>query len=86
MDDHVDEAVLEHELGGLEAVGQLDFDRLGNGRTPAKPMTAPGSAMITSPSMAKLAVTPPVVGSVRTAMNRPLASANRARAAEVLAI
>ena len=31
MDDHVDEAVLEHELGGLEAVGQLDFDRLGNG-------------------------------------------------------
>ncbi len=30
VDDHVDEAVLEHELGGLEAVGQLDLDRLGD--------------------------------------------------------
>ena len=34
---------------------------------PAKPMVAYGSARITSPSMAKLAVTPPVVGLVRTA-------------------
>ena len=32
---------------------------------PANPTSAPGSAMITSPSIAKLAVTPPVVGSVR---------------------
>ncbi len=35
-------------------------------RGPAKPMSALGSAMLTSPSIAKLAVTPPVVGSVRT--------------------
>ena len=35
-------------------------------RGPAKPISAPGSARIMSPSIAKLAVTPPVVGSVRT--------------------
>ena len=35
-------------------------------RGPAKATRAPGSAMMTSPSMAKLAVTPPVVGSVST--------------------
>ena len=34
-------------------------------RGPAKPMSAPGSARMTSPSEAKLAVTPPVVGWVR---------------------
>jgi hypothetical protein len=33
---------------------------------PANPIKAPGSASITSPNMAKLAVTPPVVGSVKT--------------------
>src|SRR6266852_5448378 len=33
-------------------------------RAPAKPMTAPGSAKVTSPSMAKEAETPPVVGSL----------------------
>ena len=37
-------------------------------RGPAKPMSALGSAMFTSPSMAKLAATPPVVGSVSTLM------------------
>ncbi len=26
--DHVDEVALEHELGGLEALGRLDFARL----------------------------------------------------------
>jgi acetyl-CoA carboxylase carboxyl transferase subunit beta len=35
-------------------------------RGPAKPMSARGSARFTSPSIAKLAVTPPVVGSVST--------------------
>ena len=37
-------------------------------RGPANPMSALGSAMFRSPSIAKLAVTPPVVGSVSTAM------------------
>ena len=37
-------------------------------RGPAKPMMAPGSAMAMSPSMAKEAVTPPVVGSVISTM------------------
>ena len=35
---------------------------------PANPMSAFGSAKMISPSIAKLAVTPPVVGSVRTVM------------------
>src|SRR5688572_737004 len=34
-------------------------------RGPANPMTAPGSARIASPSIEKLALTPPVVGLVR---------------------
>ena len=33
---------------------------------PANPIKAPGSAKIISPRFAKLAVTPPVVGSVNT--------------------
>ena len=37
-------------------------------RGPAKPISAFGSATLTSPSIAKLAVTPPVVGSVSTEM------------------
>ncbi len=37
-------------------------------RGPAKPMSARGSARMRSPSIAKLAVTPPVVGSVRSEM------------------
>ena len=42
--------------------------------------------MMKSPSMAKEAVTPPVVGSVSSEMNSAPASSSRARAAEVLAI
>ena len=49
-------------------------------------MRAPGSAMFTSPSIAKEAVTPPVVGSVRRLMNGTFAWSRRARAAEILAI
>ena len=55
-------------------------------RGPAKPMRAPGSARMMSPREAKLAVTPPVVGSVSTEIySRPF-SENRARAALVFAI
>ncbi len=49
-------------------------------------MRAFGSAMLRSPSIAKLAVTPPVVGSVSTEMNGSPARSSRANAAEVLAI
>ena len=55
-------------------------------RGPAKPISARGSAMFTSPSMAKLAVTPPVVGSVRTEMYGSRARSSRASAALILAI
>ncbi len=49
-------------------------------------MRAFGSARMTSPSIAKLAVTPPVVGSVRTEMNGKRSSWSRASAAEILPI
>ncbi len=55
-------------------------------RGPAKPISAPGSARIISPSMAKLAVTPPVVGSVSTDTYKSPASECFLRAAAVLAI
>ena len=40
-------------------------------RGPAKPISALGSAKTKSPSAAKLAATPPIVGLVSTEMNRP---------------
>ena len=50
-------------------------------------MSARGSARMTSPSMAKLAVTPPVVGSVSTReVGQPRLGRAAASAAEVLAI
>ncbi len=55
-------------------------------RGPANPMSALGSAMFTSPSIAKLAVTPPVVGSVRIEIYGSRARSRRARAALILAI
>ncbi len=55
-------------------------------RGPAKPMSAPGSAMTTSPMKAKLADTPPMVGSVRIEMKGWRAALNWCSAAVVLAI
>ena len=55
-------------------------------RGPAKPISAFGSAMTTSPSIAKLAETPPMVGSVSTEMNGRRRSARSVSAAVVLAI
>ena len=55
-------------------------------RGPAKPMRAPGSASRMSPKLAKLAVTPPVVGWVNTEMYSPPFWEKRSRAAAVLAI
>ena len=49
-------------------------------------MSAFGSAKIISPSIAKLAVTPPVVGSVRTVIYNNPASLCRFNAADVFAI
>src|SRR5690606_19848948 len=55
-------------------------------RGPAKPICAPGSAMLMSPSIASEADTPPVVGLVITEMYGSPAARNRPSAAEVLAI
>ena len=55
-------------------------------RGPAKPISAPGSARMISPSMAKLAVTPPVVGSVSTLTYKQPASWCLFSAAEVFVI
>ena len=61
-------------LQGLDAEGRViyigTFSRtvFSITRGPAKPMSACGSAMTISPTKAKLADTPPIVGSVRTLM------------------
>ncbi len=55
-------------------------------RGPAKPISAPGSASVMSHTLAKLAVTPPVVGLVSTQIEKPPDSLSVASAAEVLAI
>src|SRR5260221_699044 len=55
-------------------------------RGPAKPISAFGSASTTSPIMAKLADTPPMVGSVSTVTNGRRRSARSVSAAVVLAI
>ena len=55
-------------------------------RGPANPISALGSAKTRSPSEAKLAATPPIVGFVSTEMKSPPASSYCARAAETLAI
>ena len=55
-------------------------------RGPAKPISAFGSAMFRSPSIAKLAVTPPVVGSVSTEMYGSRARSSRASAPQIFAI
>ena len=55
-------------------------------RGPANPICAFGSAILRSPSIAKLALTPPVVGSVSTAMYGSRARSRRARAPEIFAI
>jgi hypothetical protein len=84
--DEIDEPVLFQELAALKPSGSSTLIVFQIVRGPAKPIRALGSAMMKSPSMAKLAVTPPVVGSASRLMNNPPASSSRARAALVLAI
>ncbi len=55
-------------------------------RGPANPISAFGSAIFKSPSIAKLAVTPPVVGSVSTAIYGRRARSRRASAPQIFAI
>src|SRR5688572_29131 len=52
-------------------------------RGPANEVSAPGSARITSPRLAKLAVTPPVVGCARTERRTPPDSCSSSTAATV---
>ena len=86
VDDRVDHPVLQQELRALEPLRELLLDRLLDHPRPAKPISAPGSARMTSPSMANDAVTPPVVGSVRIEMYGSPPRASCAERAEVLAI
>ena len=60
--------MLQQEFAPLESFGQLLANGLLDHPRTRKSNNAPGSAIFKSPSMAKLAVTPPVVGSVRTLM------------------
>jgi len=68
MDDGVQESLFEQELGALEAFRKLLPDRLLNYARSRKTDESAGLRDVQVPSMAKLAVTPPVVGSVRTQM------------------
>ena len=53
---------------GLEIVWKFSRNVCSITRRPAKPISALGSARIRSPNIAKLAVTPPVVGWVSSGM------------------
>ena len=66
--DHVDRAVLEQELAALEALGQCLAHGLLDDARAGESNQRRGSAMFRSPSIARLAETPPVVGSVSTEM------------------
>ena len=59
--DGIQEAVLQQIFGALEALGELFADGLLN-------HPRAGEASMMSPRLAKLAVTPPVVGWVSTEM------------------
>ena len=61
----IKKTVLEKELAALKTFGRFSPIVCWMTRGPAKPMSAAGSAILRSPSMANEAVTPPVVGSVR---------------------
>lgn len=84
--DLVYKAVFQLELAALEALGQALADGLLDDAGACKPMSAPGSASMMSPRLAKLAVTPPVVGWVNTLMYSPPLAEKRSMAALVLAI
>jgi hypothetical protein len=69
VDDHVDGALLEQELGALESFRQgLAHRLLDHARTGESDQGALGSAITTSPTNAKEAETPPIVGSVSSVM------------------
>ena len=71
LDHRVDKAMLAQELRALEIAGQLREPVVcSTTRRFTKPMSAFGSARMISACMANEAVTPPVVGSVSTAMYR----------------
>ena len=69
VDDFIHLTVLQQEFGTLETLWELSRTVCSITRGPAKPMSALGSAMTTSPIKAKEAETPPIVGSVSTVMN-----------------
>ena len=52
MDHRVQHSVLHEKFAGLEAFRQFLADGLLNHARPAKPMSAPGSAMFRSPNIA----------------------------------
>ena len=86
VDDEIDGTLLQQELGALEAFRQFLAHGLLDDAGPAKPISALGSPTLMSPSMARLAETPPMVGSVSTEMKGRPALVRRSGAALVFAI
>ena len=62
LDDRIDKAVLEREFRRLEFLGQLLTNGVLNHAAASEADKRAGLEIITSPCIAKLAVTPPVVG------------------------
>src|SRR5436190_10721248 len=83
---HIDQAVFLEKLGGLKSFWQILVRCFFNHTRPGETDHAFGSAMITSPNEAKLAITPAVVGFVRTEMYGSFSSPWRASAPLVFAI
>jgi hypothetical protein len=68
VDDPVQEAVLQEELAGLEALRELDADGLGDDLRAGEADQGLGLGQDDVAEEAKLAATPPMVGWVRTLM------------------
>lgn len=86
IDDLVDCALLQQKFCTLETFRQgFAYSLLDNART-GKPISALGSAKTTSPKKAKLADTPPMVGSVNTEINGRRFSVSKCKAALVFVI
>ena len=87
LDDRVQVAQPIVRFSKPEIVGQLlASDRLLDHAGPVNASRAPGSEIVTSPRLAKLARTPAVVGCVITGMNAQRASRSRSIAHTVLGI
>jgi len=82
--DHIYHAMLQQKFSCLKIVGKLLFNCLLNDSRPAKPIRLFGFGNDNVPSIAKLADTPPKVGSVSMDINGSPVSLRRDTEPDVL--